>query len=328
MKRVNLKELSKMLSLNPSTVSRALSDHPDISNTTKKKVQDAAEAFGYSPNLHAKYFRKKSSGLIAIILPDFNMFFTPDLLRGITSVLQDSGFSIITFYSNNDKKREEEIALHCLSWVVDGILMSVASNTENIDHLLLLLDAEIPIVMLDRVLYNQKISTVTIDDEMVAYQATNLLLEKGKNNILGIFGNPNLEITKQRVQGFHRALEDNKSAAIQKKIYYQIAQKDDALTDVIEENMDAVFTMSDETLINVYYLLKEKNLYPDKISIVSISDGKIPQFLFPKITHIHHSGFEVGKRAAEVLLYHKTNPNQSAENILVETEMVYLDSIR
>ncbi|MBK6665212.1 MAG: LacI family DNA-binding transcriptional regulator [Saprospiraceae bacterium] len=98
MNRINLKELSKMLSLNPSTVSRALSDHPDIKPETKKRVQEAAEQFNYQPNLHARYFRKKTSGLIAVILPELNMFFVPGLMNGINAVIETSGHSIIIFF--------------------------------------------------------------------------------------------------------------------------------------------------------------------------------------------------------------------------------------
>ena len=80
MKRTNIKDLAKLLSLNPSTISRALSNHPDISPETKERVKKAADEFNYIPNLHAKYFRQKNSGLIALIMPEFYMFFTPSLM--------------------------------------------------------------------------------------------------------------------------------------------------------------------------------------------------------------------------------------------------------
>ncbi len=108
MKRISIKDLAKMLSINPSTVSRALSDHPDIKPETKEKVKSAALEFNYQPNLHAKYFRQKSSGLVAVILPEFNMFFIPELMDGINSVVEASGRSIIIFFSNNSLEKKKK----------------------------------------------------------------------------------------------------------------------------------------------------------------------------------------------------------------------------
>lgn len=88
MKRLGIKELAKLLSLNPSTVSRALADHPDIKPETRERVKAAAIEFNYQPNLHARFFRKRSSGLIAVILPSYNMFFIPNLLDGINEHLK------------------------------------------------------------------------------------------------------------------------------------------------------------------------------------------------------------------------------------------------
>ena len=86
MKRVGIKDLARLLSLNPSTVSRALSGHPDVSPETSVRVLAAAREFNYHPNLHARYFRKKNSGLVALVLPELNNFFVPGLMQGVNEV--------------------------------------------------------------------------------------------------------------------------------------------------------------------------------------------------------------------------------------------------
>ena len=83
MKRITIRDIAKMLSLSPSTVSRALSDHPDISEGTKKRVHEVADAFNYTVNLHSNFFRNRKSNLVALIVPEINMFFTPELIRSI-----------------------------------------------------------------------------------------------------------------------------------------------------------------------------------------------------------------------------------------------------
>jgi len=329
MKRPGIKDLAKMLSLNPSTVSRALSDHPDIKDETKERVKAAAKAFNYQPNLHARFFRKKSSALIALILPESNMFFIPGMMNGINESLSNQGFSLIVFFSNNSYEREKEIINHCLSWVVDGVLISLSDQTSNLDHLKILRSAEIPVVLMDRVIYSPDYPTVTIDDEKAAYDATELLVKNDKRNILGFFGSPTLEITKLRAKGFKSCL-DNYNVNYSE---YDLVFKDNPSDSKIMENKlrntpyDGLFLMSDELLMSTYPILLKNGQFPGQISIVAISDGVIPYQLYPKVTHIKHSGFEIGSTAANFLIHQIKNEVLEENNIKVSTSLVLLDSI-
>ncbi len=330
MKRPGIKELAKMLSLNPSTVSRALSDHPDIKPETRERVKAAASEFNYQPNLHARFFRKKSSGLIALVLPEWGMFFIPGLMDGINESLLQSGFSLIVFFSNNSLEREKEIVNHCLSWVVDGVLISLSENTHNVDHLSSFKSAGIPLVMLDRVIYSPDFSTVTIDDEQAAYLATEHLILRDKKNILGIFGNPNLEISKQRAKGFKACLDFHKVSYSEYDMIYMDKITGDKNIEMKLRNTpyNSAFIMSDELLMTTYPILMKNRQFPGQVSIVSISDGKIPYQLFPKITHIQHSGRDVGRAAADLLVNNIKNNPVEEQNIQVSTTLIELDSVQ
>ncbi|WP_294246695.1 LacI family DNA-binding transcriptional regulator, partial [uncultured Chryseobacterium sp.] len=83
MKRITIKDLAEMLNISASTVSRALKDHPDISDAVKRRVREAAETFNYIPNDFAVNFRKKSSKVIGLIIPEISMFFVPSIIKGI-----------------------------------------------------------------------------------------------------------------------------------------------------------------------------------------------------------------------------------------------------
>lgn len=322
MKQINLKELSKMLSLNPSTVSRALSDHPDISPETKKRVKESALEFNYQPNLHARYFRKKSSGQVAVILPEFNMFFVPELMKGINSVIDASGLSIIIFFSNNSLDREIEIMNHCLSWKVDGVLISLSETTTNCDHLKILKTANIPVILMDKVLSTDDFPTVTINDKNVSEQATSYLLSQEVKKILGVFGSPSLQMTQSRLDGFITTKKMSNTETYH--FYYTPADTSslDNLKKLISDiGFDGIFVMSDEILFVVYSILRKLDLYPLKVKIVAISDGILPAQLFPPVPHIRHSGFEVGKTAAESLLKLKNNI-ENPRHIEVPTALV------
>lgn len=319
MNRINLKELSKMLSLNPSTVSRALSDHPDIKPETKKRVIEAATQFNYQPNLHARYFRKKTSGLIAVILPEFNMFFVPGIMKGINAVLETSGHSIIIFFSNDSHAKEKEIVNHCLSWKVDGVLISLAQDTKDCDHLQILQNTDIPVIQMDKVIDNDTFTSITIDDQKAAFDAVKKLQDQGKSNILGVFGNPEMQMTQDRHKGFEGALKDANikfsTAYLSQKNHLEIEKI------ILNSDFDGIFVMSDEILLTIYQIVRKYNLYPEKIKLIAISDGILPLQLFPPVPHIKHSGFDIGKLAAETLLKNKSLLQQQTK-IRIPTHFV------
>ena len=327
MKTINLKQLAEMLSLNISTVSRALNGHPDIKPETRARVKYAADQFNYVPNLHARYFRKKSSSMIAVILPEYNMFFYPELMMGINSVLQQHGYSLIVFFSNNSREEEVNIIRHCLSWVVDAVIISLGDETNDLSHLASLKDANISVLLVDKVLYTNEFSTITIDEENAVRSSVNLLVKRGRSRILGLFAKQQLEISKRRAMGFLAGIEENQIPLENCCVKFmddpnQIAQFS---TDFLK-SYDAVFVMTDALLLPMYSLLKKENLYPASVSLVAISDGYLPRQLYPNVSHIHHSGKSVGVTAAETIL-RMIQDEQSLNHIKVPVSLVVFDEI-
>ncbi len=310
MKRTTILDLAKLLSLNPSTISRALNDHPDIRPETRNRVKEAAKTFQYRPNLQARFFRQKNSGLVALILPELNMFFIPGLMDGVNAIVKDANMSVIIFVSDNSAERESEIVDHCLSWMVKGVLLSLAENTTHIDHLVPLEEAGIPVVLLDKIIETNHFSTLTIDDRDAAYQAVSHLASQGKKTIMGLFGPASLSMTRLRMEGFQQALT---AAAIPFSTYDMIcAENSGQYISSFEDHLrstpyDALFVMSDELLMQVIPVLYRLSLFPSSLSIVAISDGIVPYQLYPAITHVRHSGFDIGKAAASLLLDHIEN---------------------
>lgn len=305
MKRTSILDLARLLSLNPSTISRALNGHPDISEETRERVKAAASTFQYRPNLQARYFRNKNSGLIALILPEMNMFFIPGLMNGVNEALKNSDNSVIIFISDNDPEREKEIVGHCLSWMVEGVLISLSGSTTDLTHLTPLKEAGIPVLLLDKVIESPDFSTLTIDDKEAAHLAVSYLTNKGLKAILGIFGHEKLNMTRHRMDGFQSALQQSD---IQFSGYDMLAlNAHDSFDQILEDRLrstpyDALFVMSDELLMLSLPIIQKLQLYPASLSIVCISDGTLPHRIYPPVTHILHSGFEIGKSGALLLL--------------------------
>jgi len=323
-----------MLNLSTSTISRALNDHPDISIETKNKVREAAKLFKYSTNLHAKHFRNQNSELIALIVPEINMFYYPKLIQGITEKIENAGYSLFIFLSNESFEREKEIIQHCQKWAVEGVLISLSKETSTLDHLKVLDESEIQYVLLDKILENDKAQSVVIDNHDASYKAVKFLVENGHQSILGIFGDPNLSITSERIKGFSKAISDFGERIIHStKIAMNSCENlESELTKHLfsDARYTAIFTMTDDHLSHTLFTLNKQGIQvPDDISIISISDGIYPYLMYPQVCFIKDSGLRMGQMAAQTLLNKLDGRSiDDAHRITLSTELIVLDSVK
>lgn len=328
MKRTTLKDLARLLSVAPSTVSRALSDHPDISPETKRRVREAAQATGYIPDFRARYLRAQHSRLVALVIPEVNTFFAPSLMTGVDRVLREHDYSLLLFESDDAVVQERKLARLCLNLSVDGVLVSRASETTELSHLDALADADVPVVLVDRILETDRHSTVAIDGADAACRATAHLLDRGHRDVVGVFGDDRLRMSQVRADGFRRAFRERGLAPPEHAVVHvRHLDRFDALVGAALEadpNVTALFAMSDELLVRSYRLvLARGSRIPDDVSLVAISDGQAPSFLYPPITHLHHSGAEVGEKAARILVGTMQKHYEGAAlAVTVRTELV------
>ncbi|MDA8930763.1 LacI family transcriptional regulator [Bacteroidia bacterium] len=334
MKKVTIKDLAKALNVSTSTVSRALADHQDISQSTKKKVKLLADELNYTINMHAKLFRNQNSGLIALVLPEINMFFTPRLIEGINKTLNNSKYTLITFVSKDLLEKEKEIIKQCLAWNVEGVLISLSKESTNIDHLAKLTQANIECVLLDKTNSEKdnQYATVGINGASISYDATMHLIQNGHKNIIGIFGNPALSITQNRLQGFKNAFNEKKITLPTENIVLVEKSKDlDFILPHIlrhNKNVTAIFTMSDELLAATHHNLRAADKrVPEDISIMAISDGVYPYLLHPKISHIKHSGYRLGRKSSTLLIKILEDKKERCHEV-IKTKTIILDSVR
>ena len=332
MGRITIRDIAKLLEVSPSTVSRALKDHPDIGAAMKKKVKQVADDLGYFPNYQAINFRQRKSKLFALILPEMGRFFYPDMVRGIEEITKKKGYSFVIFQSYESLEKEKECVSLCRSFGVDGILVCLSRETKTLEHFEVLAKSDIAVVFVDKVIQEKDNATVKINGYTATFTAIQHLAKKQYQHIAGIFANENLTITKQRKAGFKAALakyelvfeEDfcihTNATDETKKYFLQLLQQ--------ENRPDAVFAMTDEILAAVIQVVHEEALsIPKDIAIISISNGYLPYYIHPKITFIKHSGYEVGQTAARLLIdltEHPTTVEQ--KKIELATYLVELDS--
>lgn len=303
MKRTTIKDLAEMLNISTSTVSRALKDHPDISSSVKIRVREAAETFNYIPNDFAVSFRKKSSKVIGLIVPEITMFFLPSIIKGISSVLNNEGYRFFILSSDDSYKIEKEHIETCINSRVDGILISMTNETRDIEHLRKLTEMEIPVVIFDKTVTQDIFESVVFDNVRNAELSAEKLIKHNCKNILGIFGDENLEITQSRLRSFTDKIQQ--STDIQLQIIFCksadiVKQKLDLLLDDL--TFDGFFAMSDETLIGLHSSLIKRNLNNTNKKVVAISEGTLPKYLDESYEYQINDGYEMGTFAASKLM--------------------------
>lgn len=310
MKRTTIKDLAEMLSISTSTVSRALKDHPDISSSVKLKVKEAAETFNYVPNDFAINFRKKSSKVIGLIVPEITMFFLPSIINGISSVLNKEGYRFFTLSSNDSYETEKEHIETCINSRVDGILISLTKETKDCEHLNKLNEMEIPAVIFDKTVPQNIFDNVIFDNVRNAELCADKLINHGCKNILAIFGDKNLEITQSRLVSFEGRIKQFPAINLN-TIYCKSADQVKEKLDLIleDDSIDGFFAMSDETLIGLHGSLIKRNLNNTNKKVVAISEGTLPKYLDETYEYQINDGFAMGTFAASKLMNNikKTN---------------------
>jgi LacI family transcriptional regulator len=330
--RVTLKDIARQIGLSAATISRALADHPDISGETKQRVRDAAQQMSYIPNYRARYLRAKHSRLIALIVPEMNMFFVPSMITGINHVVQQNDYSLIVFQSDNSIVQERRLAEYATHLSADGVLVVLSSETTDLQHLDVLHEFGIPVVLLDRTIETTKYTTITIDDEQAGREAAMYLMDRGHTRMLGVFGDQRQRISSMRLQGFRRAHAERaiplaESQVLRVTMTGDLEQQlDDAFT--AHPELTAIFTMTDELLVRTHYLLSRRGVrIPEDVSLISISDGQAPSFLHPNVTHLRHSGVEVGERTAHILIGMIEHNSDAMMDVRIRTTLVELGSV-
>ncbi len=333
MKRITLKDIAGRLDVSPATVSRALAGNSLISEATRQRVAETAAELGYQPNLTARALRRKSGSALVLILPEINGFFVPEMIFGINAAARKFGFPVMMFLTDNQFSREKELLEYAVQLGAAGVLLSISEETSDYEHITRFSRDLAPVVLIDKTADAPELPGVTINGAQAARDAVDYLWRCGHRNIAGFFGNPQLTISRRRKSGFCEALGEA-GMSRPERCCFEVSQilELPGVFSRFRENMPectAIFTMSDELLVHTYHELLRKGLrIPEDISIITVSDGFAPYYLFPNITHIHHSGFEAGYHATQKLIGMVTGENRETAGLTLPAKLCELDSVR
>lgn len=332
--RVTIKDIARELGISPSTVSKALKGHPDISSETKRAVRELVEKWNYKPDPVALSLKGGQGRTIGVIVPEIVHYFFSTVISGIEDIAYDSGYNVMFCQSNELYAREVKAVETLLSSRVDGILVSLSKNTEDYDHFRKIMKAGIPLVFFDRICAELETDRVIVDDEQGAFDAVDHLIKTGCRNIVHLSAPQNLVIGKNRKEGFIRAHRENNMPVPEENIIK--CDTADEAGRVVPELLrrtprpDGLFAVNDLTAASAMKMVKLGGcIVPDDISIVGFSSDLISDLTDPTLTSVQQHGDIVGKEAFSMLIRNLENRREAPfQTKVIKTELVIKGSTR
>lgn len=301
-------DIAKRLNIAASTVSRALNNNPIISEPTRKLIEKTAKEMGYRPNILAANFRTKRTNTIGVVLPLINRHFFSSVISGIEEVAYNSGFTVTISQSNDNFEKEIKILQTLFSNRVDGLIVSIGMETTNFDHLKIFEEREVPLVFFDRIVEEIEAHKIVVDDYLGSFKATEHLINQGGKRIAHIGGPLNLNIYRDRLAGYKDAMQKAGLTVDEPMLIHNSLTRADgtnAIKKLMQNNIkpDAIFCANDTTALSVIIYLREKGIkVPDDVLIVGFSNEPFSEVVTPSISTIRQPGFEMGKKAADLLI--------------------------
>jgi Transcriptional regulators len=332
--QITIKDIARALSISPSTVSRALKNHPDISQDTKDSVGKYAKEHNYKPNTLALSLRMSKNNTIGVIVPEINNYFFSSVLSGIEQVANQEDFNVILCQSDENYEKEVRNVQALLSTRVSGVLASLCKHTTNYDHFQEIVDDEIPIVFFDRICIGINTDRVVVDDYAGAFAAVEYMIQTGCKRI-AFYSSPfHLEISKNRKNGYLDALRKY-GLTVDNSLIHVCDTREEAIIITPEildrpDRPDGFFAINDHCAAGIMYAVKLAGLkIPEDIAIFGFSDGELARACDPMLSTVEQHGYEMGKHAATLLL-DKINGITHGQytNKIVKTNLIIRESTK
>jgi DNA-binding LacI/PurR family transcriptional regulator len=331
-KHATIIDIAKILDISPSTVSRALNNHPDINAKTKEKVRKVAKNLQYSPNTIAQSLKTNRTTSIGVMIPEIKHDFFSSAISGIEEIAYNSGYTIVVCQSNESYQREVLNVNVLMRHRVAGVIASISQSTKKSDHFKDLIRQKIPVVFFDRVCDDIETSKVVIDDYKSAFDAVTFLINKGYKKIAHFAGPRGVGVYEKRLKGYVDAIKENNIPFVDGLLLHaglDIKDGYNAMDSLFKSKLfpDAIFTVNDPVALGACKRIKEAGLkIPGDIAAVGFSNNVITTIVDPPLTTVDQFPFEMGRKAAELLIQTIENNLMKPRTIIMDTKLVVRES--
>jgi len=301
-----IKDVAKKANTSITTVSRVLNDSPhSVNPRTREKVLKAVRELNYRPNILARGLVKKESRTIGVIVPDISNSYYSEITHGIEDIANKNGYTVIICNTNR-------LASKALSYIkvleerrVDGIIFAGGTDGKK------LLESELKkqktrVILIGN--HGIDFPSVQIDNTDGASKAISYLIEQGHKNIGFIKGPPKSITSRERLNGYKKAMKDNglpvkEELIVSGNFTSQSGYEATRLLLCQKTKPTAVFCVNDQMAIGSIKALRESGyLIPDNISVVGFDDIELASYIRPSLTTVSVPMYRLGQMAMSGLL--------------------------
>jgi DNA-binding LacI/PurR family transcriptional regulator len=305
----SIKKVAEIAGVSVGTVSHVITGSVNVSEPLRQKVQAAIRDLNYHPNHVARSLKTSKTRTLGIIVPDMTISFFPQIIRGAETAARQRGYSIIAVNSDDDGERQKDLLSLLRSQRVEGILLVIAAAPTPQGQLARIMDAEIPVVCLDRVPDRVPVDSVSVEDVGAAQMGVGHLIERGFQRIAIVTGPMSLKNERRRVQGYRQALEAA-GIRIDESLLWHGTLCLNEVAALCRERLcnpksrpDAVFCTNGHNALGVLRALRDCRLEtPRDIGFVTFDELTVEDLFTPSITTIVQPAYDIGFRAGEILL--------------------------
>lgn len=311
-----------------ATVSRVINNDPKVSKETVLKVQASIKALDYKPNRVAQRLRSSNSKtkLLGLIIPDIQNPFFVDVVRGVEDYAYRNNFAVMIGNFGQDEKKEKLYLDIFQSENIDGLIVApIHGKDKGIENLV---KNGIPVVCIDRGLTDIEVDIVKVDNELGAFNAVDHLLSLGHRRIAFISGNFKIPTYTGRLEGYKKALLKYGIPFDEKLVFAKNADYKSGfdmanLILELEDRPTAVFSGNNLLTLGALEAIHGKNIkIPEEISIIGFDDMPWSISLNPPLTAVRQPGFDMGRKAAEMLYERIAHPSKKNEGVILDTELM------
>lgn len=335
-KEATIYDIARSANVSIATVSRALNEDPVVSRKTKMKVFEVAKALGYRHNRFASILRTNKTKIIGVIVPKLNSNFISNVLAGIEKVATENGFDLIIATSSEKAELERTNAMNMFQKMVDGLIVSLAIDTTDLNHFEPFAAKDIPVVFFDRVVENADALHIVIDNYKCGLQIAAHLIEEGYRNIAHITGSLSRNVYQLRYKGYCDALIAANLVPDDSLLFVTDLSEQAAIETVhrilnLTPRPDAIMVTNDFMAVVIMNELRQNGLrIPEDIAITGFNNDPISRLIEPKLTTMNYPGEDMGKILAKNLISHLQGKEdiQVARKVVIRSELIIRESSR
>ncbi len=328
-KRTTIYDIANALDITVSTVSRALSNFPGISEGTRKAVVEMAAKLDYKPNKLASALKSGKTFIIGVIVPSIQAHFFASIIHSIEEELKDSGYSIIVYQSSESMAKEVKGVSTLLEAQVDGIMASLSLETDDVSHFQEVIKQNKPLILFDRIDERLNVPTVTLNDFKAGFMAASHLIARGYKKIAFITTSHKIKLFSERLEGYKQALKEHHIPIVEEDIILGgLSIKDGrfGVSKLLRNEVmpDAIIAGDDFTALGAIKKLKEVGLTLPAVGVMGFANEVFSPYLTPSLSTVDQHPNLIGTECARLFLamIKQHNPYDKISKIVVEPTIV------